>query len=199
MSEVHAELAAPHADPLDVVGADGGREAQHDVLLVSGGQPRHLGVPVVIELALEGVRQHHTLPGAGGALCPHPEEGVRTPAVVAEVLDEDLVLLGREVDPAPHPVQRRLKLPEEPLDAGEVGPGGLGGGLLGVGAGVVGAGLGLLVPLLGALRPPGRPRGVGQQPVARPLPPRAAGDGALAPGAPLAPLTLGPEACNHNN
>ena len=60
--KVHAELPAPHTDPLDVVGADGGGEGEHDVLLISSGQSRHLRVPVIIELALEWVRQHDTLP-----------------------------------------------------------------------------------------------------------------------------------------
>ena len=201
MAKVHTELPAPHTDPLDVVGADGARETEHNVLLVSGGQSRHLGVPVVIEPALEGVRQHHALPGAGGALSPHPEEGVGPPAVVAEVLDEDLVLLGREVDAAPYSVQGRLELPEQSLDSGEEGPGGLrlqGAGLLRVeGAGVVGAGLGLHVPLLVTLGAPDIARCVGQQSVSPPLPPGPTGDTALTPAAPLAPLTLGAKACNH--
>ena len=133
VTEVHAELPTPHADPLDVVGAEGGRKGEDDVLLVSGGQSRHMGVPIVIELVLEGVRQHHTLPGAGGPLRADPEEGVGPPAVVAEVLDEDLVLLGCEVHPASDPVQRGLELAEQPLDPSEKRPGGLGGsGLLGL-------------------------------------------------------------------
>ena len=201
MAKVHTELLAPHTDPLYVVGADGARETQNNVLLICGFQSRHLGVPVVIEPALEWVRQHHTLPGAGGALGAHPEEGVGPPAVVAEVLDEDLVLLGREVDSAPDPVQGRLKLPEQSLDACEEGPGGLHllcAGLLGVqGAGVVGAGLGLHVPLLGTLGAPDIARCVGQQSVSPPLPPGATGDTALTPAAPLAPLTLGAKTCNH--
>ena len=123
MPEVHAELAAPHADPLDVVGAEAGREAEHQVLPVSGGQARHSGVPVVVELTLEWMREHHTLPRPGGALRPHPEERVRPPPVVAEVLDENLVLLGREEHSAAHPVQRRLELPEQPLHPGEEGGG----------------------------------------------------------------------------
>ena len=137
MTKVHTELPAPHTDPLDVVGADGVRETEDNVLLICGGQPRYLGVPVVIEPALEWMRQHHTLPGAGGTLSAHPEEGVRSPAIVAEVLDEDLILLGREIYPASDPVQRSLELPEQPLDPSEERPSGLrlhtGVSLLGLG------------------------------------------------------------------
>lgn len=121
MTKVDTELSAPHTDPLDVVGAQLGWEGQHYVLSVSSSQLWHMRVSVVIELVLEWMRQDNAGPGAGDTLGSNPEEGVRTPTIIGEVLNEQLVLFGSEVHPAADSMQPRSELSQQSLDSGEVG------------------------------------------------------------------------------
>ena len=62
MTKVHTELSTPDRDPANVVGTEMWRKTEDDVLLITGLQPRDLRISVVVELALERMREHHTLP-----------------------------------------------------------------------------------------------------------------------------------------
>ena len=193
MTEVDTELPAPDGDPLDVVGTELWREGEDDVLLVAGGQPGDGGVPVVEELAPEGVREDHAGPCPRRSLSSHPEESVWTSTVIREVLYQELVLLGSEVDLAGHAVEGMLELPEQSLDPADEGRDLRGVVCLCVlreRTGIVGTGLGLT-----GLSSTDCPLGscLGEEPVPPPLSSRSTGDAAGLPAAPLGPLTGGAE------
>ena len=79
MAKVFVVFFTPHGDPLEVPDLHAGGELQADPLVVSPAQDGGALVPVLIILAL-GVQDQSLLVSniAGAALCPNPEESVRT-------------------------------------------------------------------------------------------------------------------------
>ena len=132
VTKVHAELSAPDADPPDVVGAELRRQSQDDILVLGGLEAGNTGVSVVIELVLEWVRQHSAGPGAWSTLSSNPEESIGTSTIITEVLNEEFVLLGSEVDSATDTMQCGPELSQQSLDTSEVGRDAGGAGLRGV-------------------------------------------------------------------
>ena len=61
MTKVHTELSTPDRDPANVVGTEMWRKTEDNILLITGLQPRNLGVSVVVELALERMRENYAL------------------------------------------------------------------------------------------------------------------------------------------
>ena len=186
MTKVHAELTTPDGDPANVVGAEMWRKAENYVLHVTCLQPGHLRISVVVELALERMREDDTLPRAWNSISSNPEESIRTSSIITKVLYQQFVLFRSEIHSSTNTMQCGLELPQEPLDRAE------GGGLLArvvFRTWIVGARRHFLVLPVTVDSPRGR--GVRQKTISPSLSSDTTGEGTLTPVTPGSPLTFG--------